>query len=150
MNQTSGNSTSRTGPKRAKASIQFQEDVRGFSLLQYASTLGTGNALPGGSDGADQGITVGLEGTSAGTNNPAVIKETSGRLSMDKLAEAIVTLRSKLEQPDKSVNQSLQGKRFHALQPDNCWFRWCWNIRSEYAGADAEKRTSRSACSVLS
>ena len=101
--------------ERAKAAIQFQEDVRGFALLQFASTLGAGNDLPVPLHAGltyDQGVTVGLEGTTAGTNNPAVIKENSGRLSMDKYTEAIVTLRAKLESPVKSLMNPFREKDF--------------------------------------
>ena len=98
--------------ERAKASLQFQEDIRGFVLLQYASTLGPGNALPGGIDGPDQGITIGLEGTTAGTNNPTVIQEGAGRLTMDKFTEGIVTLRAKLEATGKALMNPFREKDF--------------------------------------
>jgi hypothetical protein len=101
--------------ERAKASIQFQEDVRGFSLLQFASTLGTGNDLPTPLHSGqvfDQGVTVGLEGTTAGTNNPSVIKETAGRLTMDKFTEAIVTLRAKLESATRALMNPFREKDF--------------------------------------
>lgn len=70
--------------ERGKASIQFQEDSRGFALLQFASAL------------TNQPDVESLAGTTAATNDPSVIAETSGRLSQEKLVEGIVALRSKL------------------------------------------------------
>ena len=84
--------------ERGKASIQFQEDARGFALLQYASSL-TG-----------QPTVVSLAGTSAATNDPTIVAETSGRLSQEKLVEGIVALRSKLLVANKIFMNPVRGK----------------------------------------
>lgn len=65
--------------ERAKSSVQFVEDSRGYALIKFASGL------------TNQGSSF-----VAGTNNPTIIADTSGRSSQDKITEAIVTLRSKL------------------------------------------------------
>lgn len=84
--------------ERGKASIQFQEDARGFALLQFASGL-TG-----------QPTVESLVGTTAATNDPSVIAETSGRLSQEKLVEGIVALRSKLLVANKIFLNPQRGK----------------------------------------
>jgi len=86
--------------ERAKASIQFSEDSRGYRLLKYASTL------------TNQGIIPGFEGTTAESNNPSVIPDTSGKLSMQMLARGIVTLRSKLLVASKILVNPLRGEDF--------------------------------------
>ena len=86
--------------ERAKASIQLQEDTKGYTLIHYASTL------------TAQGDIQGLEGTSASSYNPTVISDTSGRLSMNKLTEGIVTLRSKLLVASKIFINPFRGKDF--------------------------------------
>jgi hypothetical protein len=70
--------------ERAKASIQLQEDSRGFNLLQYAASL------------TNQPNVASLAGTSAASSNPSLLTDTSGKLSQETLVNAIVTLRSKL------------------------------------------------------
>jgi hypothetical protein len=86
--------------ERAKASIQLQEDSKGYTLLKYASGI-TGQAdIPG------------LEGTTAADADPSVLSDTSGKLSMDKLAEGIVTLRSKLLNASKVFINPFRGKDF--------------------------------------
>jgi hypothetical protein len=84
--------------ERGKASIQLQEDGRGFSLLQYASTL------------TNQPAVSSLSGTTAATNNPSIIAETSGRLSQENLVSGIVTLRSKLLVANKIFMNPFRGK----------------------------------------
>ena len=74
--------------ERAKASIMFQEDTKGFNLIDFASTLT--NQTPARS----------LEGTTAETNNPTVLSIAT-KLDQDTLVEAIVRLRSKLLQASK-------------------------------------------------
>jgi hypothetical protein len=69
--------------ERAKASIMLQEDTRGFNLIDFASGLTT------------QTPAASLAGTTAASNNPSLLTD-STKLSMEKLVEAIVTLRSKL------------------------------------------------------
>lgn len=84
--------------ERGKASIQFQEDARGFALLQYASTL------------TNQPTVVSLAGTTASVNNPLVIPETSGKLSQESLVSGIVGLRSKLLPASKIFYNPVRGK----------------------------------------
>jgi len=84
--------------ERGKASIQFQEDGRGYALLNYASTL------------TNQPEVESLTGTTAAVNNAATVSETSGRLSQEKLVEGIVTLRSKLLVANKIFLNPLRGK----------------------------------------
>lgn len=86
--------------ERAKASIQLQEDNKGYKLIKYASGL------------TNQGTIPGLEGTTASSYNPSVISDTSGRLSMNKLTEGIVTLRSKLLVASKIFINPFRGKDF--------------------------------------
>lgn len=86
--------------ERAKASIQLQEDSKGYALIHYASDL------------TAQGTILGLEDTSASSLNPSVISDTSGRLSMNKLTEGIVTLRSKLLVASKIFINPFRGKDF--------------------------------------
>jgi len=69
--------------ERAKASIMFAEDSRGYALINFAS--GLTNQTPVSS----------LAGTTAATNNPSVLSST-GKLDQETLVTAIVTLRSKL------------------------------------------------------
>jgi len=81
--------------ERAKASVQFVEDSKGFSLAEFASNLtGQGSSFP------------------AGTNDPTIISDTSGRSSQDKLTEAIVTLRGKLLIASKIVVNPLRVKDY--------------------------------------
>jgi len=70
--------------ERAKASIQEQEDIKGYNLINYAS--GLTNQTPVNS----------LAGTTAASNNPTVISAGSGLLTQQLLVQGIVTLRSKL------------------------------------------------------
>jgi len=86
--------------ERAKASIQLQEDTKGYTLIKYASGL-TG-----------QPSIHGLEGTTAEFLNPSTVADASGRLTMDKLTEAIVTLRSKLLVASKVFVNPFRGKDF--------------------------------------
>ena len=86
--------------ERAKASIQLQEDTKGYNLLNYAAGL------------TNQGTSPDLAGTTATSNNPSTIADTSGRLSMDKLTEGIVTLRSKLLVASKVFINPFRGKDF--------------------------------------
>lgn len=79
--------------ERAKASLQYQEDIKGYNLLKFASTL---------ENQGDEGP--------AGTLNPTVLTETSGKLSMEKLVEGIVTLRSKLLVASKIFMNPFRGK----------------------------------------
>jgi hypothetical protein len=85
--------------ERAKASIMFKEDSRGFALIQFASTL------------TNQGSTSSLAGTTAETNNPTVLTDTT-KLSMQKLAEGIATLRSKLQMNSKIFINPLRSVDF--------------------------------------
>jgi hypothetical protein len=89
-----------TTQQKAKSSIQIQEDLKGYKLIKYASAL-TG-----------QGNIPGLEGTTAESYNPSVLSDTSGKLSMNKLTEGIVTLRSKLLNASKIWINPLRGKDF--------------------------------------
>ncbi|MFH7835028.1 MAG: HK97-fold major capsid protein [Candidatus Aenigmatarchaeota archaeon] len=84
--------------ERAKASIQFQEDVRGYKLLKFASSL------------TNQGKVRSLEGTTAESLNPSIIPETSGKLSQETLVTAITTLRSKLLVASKILLNPLRVK----------------------------------------
>lgn len=84
--------------ERAKASIQMQEDTRGYKLLKFASGL------------TNQGKVRGLEGTSAESLNPTIIPETSGKLSQETLVQAITTLRSKLVVASKILMNPLRAK----------------------------------------
>lgn len=86
--------------ERAKASLQLQEDTKGYKLLKFASAL------------TNQGIIPGLEGTSAESLNPTVLSDTSAKMSMDKLTEGIVTLRSKLLVASKILINPFRGKDF--------------------------------------
>jgi hypothetical protein len=70
--------------ERAKASLMLQEDSKGYALINYASSL------------TNQGSAASLAGTTAASNNPTVLSSTT-KLTMDKLVEGIVTLRSKLQ-----------------------------------------------------
>jgi hypothetical protein len=74
--------------ERAKASIQEQEDIRGYNLINYASGLTNQNPVQS------------LAGTTAATNNPSVLSATpapyNGQLTQQLLVNGIVTLRSKL------------------------------------------------------
>jgi len=65
--------------ERAKASIQYEEDSKFYSLLKFASGL------------TNQG-----ESYPAGSNNPTVLTVSGGRLTLEILIRAITTLRSKL------------------------------------------------------
>lgn len=69
--------------ERAKASMMFQEDTRGYNLINFASTL------------TNQTSASSLAGTTAATNNPTLLPAT-GVLDQRTLITAIVTLRSKL------------------------------------------------------
>ncbi len=84
--------------ERGKASIQFQEDGRGFALLQFAAGLTT------------QPQVESLAGTTGANNNPTVIAETSGRLSQERLVEGIVALRAKLLPANKIFMNPTRGK----------------------------------------
>jgi len=75
----------------------LQEDTKGYNLINYAATLT--NQTPAAS----------LAGTSAASNNPSLLTDT-GKLSMDKLVEAIVTLRSKLLVASKAYLNPLRTK----------------------------------------
>lgn len=74
--------------ERAKASIMFQEDSKGFALIDFASTL------------TNQTPTASLVGTSAESNNPTTLSVAT-KLDQDTLVEAIVKLRAKLLQASK-------------------------------------------------
>jgi len=69
--------------ERAKASIQQQEDVSGFNLIDFAA--GLTNQTPAAS----------LAGTTAASNNPST-DTVSGMLTQAKLVNGIVQLRSRL------------------------------------------------------
>jgi hypothetical protein len=84
--------------ERAKASIQFQEDSRGYSLLKFASNL------------TNQGKVRSLEGTTAESLNPSIIPESAGRLTQETLVTAITTLRSKLLVASKIFINPLRSK----------------------------------------
>ena len=79
--------------ERAKAAIQYQEDIKGYNLIKYASGLINQGTDP---------IT--------GDLNASVITDSSGKLSMEKLVEAIVTLRSKLLVASKIWMNPFTGK----------------------------------------
>lgn len=83
--------------ERAKASIMLQEDTKGFSLIDFASSL-TG-----------QTPVSSLAGTSAATNNPTVLTSVA-KLEQEKLVEGIVTLRSKLLVASKIYLNPLRTK----------------------------------------
>jgi len=83
--------------ERAKASIMLQEDTKGYALIDFASNL-TGQT-PASS----------LAGTTAASNNPTVLTS-SGKLEQEKLVEAIVTLRSKLQMSSKIYLNPLRTK----------------------------------------
>jgi len=69
--------------ERAKASLQKEEDVRGYNLIAYAASL------------TNQGSAKSLAGTSAASNNPST--DTSAtKLTQEKLVAGIVALRSRL------------------------------------------------------
>lgn len=74
--------------ERAKASIMFQEDTRGYNLINFASGLTTQNPARS------------LEGTSAADNNPTTLS-VSTKLDQETLTEGIVELRGKLLQASK-------------------------------------------------
>lgn len=82
---------------RAKASIMLQEDTKGYQLIKFASGL------------TNQTAASSLVGTTASSNNPVVLSDT-GKLSQDKLVEAIVTLRSKMLVASKIYLNSLRTK----------------------------------------
>jgi len=67
-------------------------------LIKFASGL------------TNQGSASSLAGTSAASNNPSVVSETSGKLSQEKLVEGIVTLRSKLLVASKIWLNPFRGK----------------------------------------
>lgn len=69
--------------ERAKASIQEQEDIKGYNLINFAA--GLTNQTPNAS----------LAGTTAASNNPST-DSVSTQLTQAKLVNGIVTLRSKL------------------------------------------------------
>ena len=73
--------------KRALASIQLREDIKGYTLLKYATdTYATSGQTPVRS----------LAGTTAANNNAYVYNELSDRLSVVSIADCIGELRSKL------------------------------------------------------
>lgn len=86
--------------ERGKASIQFQEDARGFALLQYAAGL------------TNQPDTASLAGTTAASNNPSVVSTSvgAGRLLQESLVDGIVALRSKLLVANKIFMNPLRGR----------------------------------------
>jgi len=69
--------------ERSKASLQLQEDTKGYNLINYAA--GLTNQTPAAS----------LVGTTAASNNPTTTN-VAGALTQQVLVNAIVTLRSKL------------------------------------------------------
>jgi len=69
--------------ERAKASLQEQEDIRGFNLIDFASGLTNQTAAPS------------LAGTTAASNNPST-DSSSTQLTQAKLVNGIVQLRSRL------------------------------------------------------
>lgn len=69
--------------ERAKASLQEQEDIRGFNLIDFASGL------------TNQTASAALAGTSAASNNPST-DTVATQLTQAKLVKGIVTLRSRL------------------------------------------------------
>jgi hypothetical protein len=94
--------------ERGKASIQFQEDARGFALLQYAATLT--NQPPVRSLIAQD---LGIYNTTTAANNNATIVTTSvgaGRLMQESLVEGIVDLRGKLLVANKIFMHPFRGK----------------------------------------
>lgn len=86
--------------ERGKASIQFQEDARGFALLQFASGL------------TNQPDSPSLAGSTAASNNPTVVTSSvgAGRLLQESLVEGIVSLRSKLLVANKIFMNPFRGK----------------------------------------
>lgn len=70
--------------ERAKASIQQQEDVKGYNLINYAASL------------TNQNPVASLSGTTAASNNPGSSTITGGVLTQAALVSAIVSLRSRL------------------------------------------------------
>lgn len=86
--------------ERGKASIQFQEDARGFALLQFASAL------------TNQPAVDSLTGSTASSNNPTVVTTSvgAGRLLQESLVEGIVSLRSKLLVANKIFMNPFRGK----------------------------------------
>ena len=86
--------------ERGKASIQFQEDARGYALLSYAAGL------------TNQPSVASLVGTTAESNNPSVVSTSvgAGRLLQESLVEGIVALRSKLLVANKIFMNPLRGK----------------------------------------
>lgn len=85
--------------ERAKASVMFQEDTKGFALIDFAS--GLTNQTPSSS----------LAGTTAETNNPSVIPTPAGgKLDQETLVEGIVTLRTKLLTASKIYLNPLRTK----------------------------------------
>lgn len=83
--------------ERAKSSIMFQEDTKGYNLIDFASGLTNQTASPS------------LAGTSAASNNPTTLSST-GKLEQEKLVEGIVTLKSKLLAPSKIYLNPLRSK----------------------------------------
>jgi hypothetical protein len=83
--------------ERAKASVMYQEDTKGYNLIDFASGLTNQTPSPS------------LVGSSAASNNPTVLSST-GKLEQEKLVEAIVTLRSKLLVASKIYLNPLRTK----------------------------------------
>jgi len=86
--------------ERGKASIQFQEDGRGYALLEYASNL------------TNQPEVVSLAGSDATSANPTVVTTSVGltKVSMESLVEGIVALRSKLLVANKVFMNPVRGR----------------------------------------
>jgi len=90
--------------ERGKASIQFQEDGRGFALLQYAASL---TNQPQTNSLVYQG-----SATTAANNNATVVTSSvgAGRLMQESLVEGIVDLRGKLLVANKIFMHPFRGK----------------------------------------
>lgn len=86
--------------ERGKASIQFQEDARGFALLQYAAGL------------TNQPTVTSLAGTTGANNNASIVTTSvgAGRLLQESLVEGIVDLRAKLLVANKIFMNPFRGK----------------------------------------
>ena len=84
--------------ERAKASLQLQEDSKGYTLIKYAASVSNQPDIPG------------LENTTASSANPSTASISGGRLTIDALATGVVTLRSKLLNASKIFMNPLRGK----------------------------------------
>ncbi len=90
--------------ERGKASIQFQEDARGYALLSYAAGLTNQPDV--------QSLLNSGASTTASSTNPSVVTTSvgAGRLLQDSLVEGIVDLRAKLLVANKIFMNPFRGK----------------------------------------